>query len=549
MVAGVQAGDAAKVDHAATVALREAHRASQLLLIANPNARHRLEPVAQLESNMRHRMSNAFLSRILIFAVWTLLLGSPNGVTSATTTWVTIRASTSEQIIEAFWTASRTGTPTTIKVAPGHYKFVQSFDTGVGPSVLPPVTSTVFVVGTDVGSTILDAFHAGGRIFTVKKGGWLVVRNMTLTHGGFGADEFSVGGGVAANFGGSLRLDDCLLIANGTGAEDGALGGAVLSKDGRLHLERVTIMNNTVDGCGGGVAVVGGSGGIIRDSIISGNEARSQGSMCGGGVYVDEATVTITGSTVSGNLAYRTGGGILNAGTIWLTDSAVTENAASDLGHFNYGGGIANFGLMRIKNATVAANSAGTFGGGIYNQGRLFSRGATIVRNEVYGDVGGKGCDPELEPCFGGGGVWNAEGGTVSSARSIFANNSIPIYELLPPLNLVVSVGPDCAGPTLSEGFNAFGDVSGCDVRPSYVLQGRPTHDLVGIDPGLGDLRDNGGAGNAHFPVLGQSPLIDAGGLISTNCTKFDQIGQPRVDGDGDRLRECDIGAIEYQLP
>jgi hypothetical protein len=252
---------------------------------------------------------------------------------------------------------------------------------------------------------------------------------------------------------------------------------------------------------------------------------------------------------VSGNLAYRTGGGILNAGTIWLTDSAVTENAASDLGHFNYGGGIANFGLMRIKNATVAANSAGTFGGGIYNQGRLFSRGATIVRNEVYGDVGGKGCDPELEPCFGGGGVWNAEGGTVSSARSIFANNSIPIYELLPPLNLVVSVGPDCAGPTLSEGFNAFGDVSGCDVRPSYVLQGRPTHDLVGIDPGLGDLRDNGGAGNAHFPVLGQSPLIDAGGLISTNCTKFDQIGQPRVDGDGDRLRECDIGAIEYQLP
>jgi hypothetical protein len=62
-------------------------------------------------------------------------------------------------------------------------------------------------------------------------------------------------------------------------------------------------------------------------------------------------------------------------------------------------------------------------------------------------------------------------------------------------------------------------------------------------------LRDNGGAGNAHFPVLGQSPLIDAGGLISTNCTKFDQIGQPRVDGDGDRLRECDIGAIEYQLP
>ena len=326
-------------------------------------------------------------------------------MTSATTTWVTIKASTSDQIIEAFWTASRTGTPTTIKVAPGHYTFVQSFDTGVGPSVLPPVTSTVFVVSTDVGPTILDAFRVDARIFTVKKGGWLVVRNMTLTHGGFTADDVSVGGGVAANFGGSLRFDDCLLTANGTGAADGALGGAVLSKDGRLHLERVTIMNNAVDGCGGGVAVVGGRGGIIRDSIISGNEARSQGAMCGGGVYVDDATVTITGSTVSGNRAERTGGGIRNSGTIWLTDSAVTENAASDPGHFSYGGGIANFGLMRTRNATVAANSAGTFGGGIYNVGRLFSRGTTIVRNEVYGDVGSSGCDPELEPCFGGGGV------------------------------------------------------------------------------------------------------------------------------------------------
>jgi hypothetical protein len=48
--------------------------------------------------------------------------------------------------------------------------------------------------------------------------------------------------------------------------------------------------------------------------------------------------------------------------------------------------------------------------------------------------------------------------------------------------------------------------------------------------------------------LLGESPLIDAGGKISVSCTPFDQIGQRRVDGDYDRKRECDIGAIEYQL-
>jgi hypothetical protein len=117
------------------------------------------------------------------------------------------------------------------------------------------------------------------------------------------------------------------------------------------------------------------------------------------------------------------------------------------------------------------------------------------------------------------------------------------------PFGAPESVGPDCAGVVLSDGYNAIGDASGCDLRPSWVLKGQPTNDLVGVDPTLGVLQDNGQAGNAHIPLLGHSPLIDAGGVISKTCAALDQIGQPRVDGDGDRKRECDIGAIEYQLP
>jgi hypothetical protein len=83
-------------------------------------------------------------------------------------------------------------------------------------------------------------------------------------------------------------------------------------------------------------------------------------------------------------------------------------------------------------------------------------------------------------------------------------------------------------------------------------LGGRPTHDLVNLDLELGEFQDDGVAGNAHYPLLADSPLIDAGGSIGLFCTPLDQIGQRRVEGDADHdgaTNICDIGAIEYQPP
>jgi hypothetical protein len=49
--------------------------------------------------------------------------------------------------------------------------------------------------------------------------------------------------------------------------------------------------------------------------------------------------------------------------------------------------------------------------------------------------------------------------------------------------------------------------------------------------------------------LLADSPLIDAGGRIGTDCTPRNQIGQHRVEGDHchDAGRICDVGAIEFQ--
>jgi hypothetical protein len=456
-----------------------------------------------------------------------------------TIAWV--KASTTDEVIDALLMASGTGTPTTIKVAPGRYVFLDN-DSSPAWGVLPAISTSVWIVGTDAATTTFESKFEG-HILTVTKSGSLKVRNLTITRGGGGLD----GGGAAANYGGFLRFDGCRIVGNGTGAERGALGGAIMSVGGRLHIENTLLTGNRVDGNGGAIALIGGSA-ILRNVIVEGNIAYSEPSGgVGGGIYASKATLTIIDSTIVGNRAgdigglshQGYGGGIFSDGILWMRNSAVIKNGVEYIGR---GGGIYSGGVMSIKDSTVAANYAGTFGGGIFNRGKLTLQGVTIADNEADGAM--FGCDDlSTTPCSGGGGLWNEGSGSIRAVRSVVAGNQIQ------PYGFPGSAGPDCAGIVLSDGNNAIGDASGCDLRPSWVLKGQPTNDLVGVDPTLGVLQDNGQAGNARIPLLDHSPLIDAGGVISKTCAALDQIGQPRVDGDGDRKRECDIGAIEYQLP
>jgi hypothetical protein len=96
----------------------------------------------------------------------------------------------------------------------------------------------------------------------------------------------------------------------------------------------------------------------------------------------------------------------------------------------------------------------------------------------------------------------------------------------------------DCGGPIVSDGYNLIGDPNGCEI----VL--KPT-DLTG-EPGLAGFTDNGTPGNAHFPLLASSQAIDSGN--DDVCPPTDQLGSPRVDGEGDSVIVCDIGAIEAQI-
>jgi hypothetical protein len=258
--------------------------------------------------------------------------------------------------------------------------------------------------------------------------------------------------------------------------------------------------------------------------------------------------VSIHSSTIAGNQSAASatfdsvgfGGGIFNetGGRVWLTNSSVIENVIHGAGG---GGGIQNNAQMRVENSTVGANTAGTFGGGISNSGALVLQGVTLTANFTGGlealdfedNVDFPSCAPA---CLGGGGgLWNSTSATVHIATSVAALN----------------LGLDCGGVLVSNGHNALGTSAGCTLSPSPGLHGEDPHDQITPNPGLADLLDNGEAGEAHYPLLAGSPLIDAGGPVGKECTRHDQIGEPRVNAEPGREHPvlCDVGAIEYQPP
>ncbi len=99
-----------------------------------------------------------------------------------------------------------------------------------------------------------------------------------------------------------------------------------------------------------------------------------------------------------------------------------------------------------------------------------------------------------------------------------------------------------------SQDYNLIGDAAGC------TLNGATTHNLVGVKAKLESLRDNGGPTLTHA-LLASSPAIDAGNPAGCQDAKgialaLDQRGYIRpVDGDGDHVARCDIGAFEAFSP
>jgi hypothetical protein len=152
-----------------------------------------------------------------------------------------------------------------------------------------------------------------------------------------------------------------------------------------------TISGNVAARSGGGILGVGATK-AITSSTISGNSAQDYG----GGIGVrGNAMLIISGSTISNNSASNSAGGGIRASDsrVTVTDSTISGNSA------NLGGGIGIYsGYIAVTNSTISNNSAtGTanvnsrgYGGGIFGRQVMpIVTGSIISGNSAAVDGGG----------------------------------------------------------------------------------------------------------------------------------------------------------------
>jgi hypothetical protein len=281
--------------------------------------------------------------------------------------------------------------------------------------------------------------------------------------------------------------------------------GGGISNYGTLTLTNSTLSGNLADFGGGGISNYGTL--TLTNSTLSGNSAYYRG---GGGIE-NAGTLTLTNSTLSGNSA-DFGGGIYNYGTIsnygtlTLTNSTLSGNSA-DSG----GGGIDNGGTLTVNNSTLSGNQAnfGSDGGGIENAGTLTLSNSTLSGNSAHSyDFGGHIDGGE------GGGIYNA--GTVTVNNSTIAGNSAGTtgggisnssLATLHSGNTLIAANtapadPDLLGNLGSQGHNLIGNDSGAS--------GFDASDLRNVNPRLGPLQEKGGP-TKTMALLAGSPALDAG--------------------------------------
>jgi CSLREA domain-containing protein len=285
-----------------------------------------------------------------------------------------------------------------------------------------------------------------------------------------------------------------------------------------VSISRITITNGKDFGTGGGIFNNGGTL-TITGSTISGNSANQ-----GGGIYNFEGTLTITGSTISGNSASFGGGVFSNllAGEVGttITNSTISGNSASE------GGGVySNTALSgpktTITNSTISGNSATVrYGGGVYN-----GDGLTVIEHSTITD--------NTAP--------NGKGSGVASYGDSRTSTEVLSSIVSANTNTDVDFVDDTINNSFdSNGYNLIGDGNATGAF-------NQTGDQTGVsDPKLKVLGNYGGPTQTHSLKPG-SPAINAIPSATNGCgTDFttDQRGVLRPQGGN-----CEIGSFEDKSP
>jgi hypothetical protein len=163
------------------------------------------------------------------------------------------------------------------------------------------------IVGAGARTTIIDGGGVGNVVVANSTTG-NQVSGVTLRNGGGQGQVGGGSGGAILVLSGFAPAALTLTSSTVTGSH-GTSGGGIASS-GTLTIIGSTISGNTAtSGLGGGIVITGGTT-TLNNTTISGNTATSAagGQTQGGGVYVQAGTLNSTNVTIAGNTATLGGG-------------------------------------------------------------------------------------------------------------------------------------------------------------------------------------------------------------------------------------------------
>ena len=357
-------------------------------------------------------------------------------------------------------------------------------------------------------------------------GGLAAYGTTTLDHMAITANQAAgIAGGLFIGPGQTAIVSNSAVTGN---TSAGVGGGIVVSTGASLTLTDSTVSNNTSVGGGGGIFVYDFGSLAVFDSTISGNSTTGAGA----GIYARiDANLSIHGSTISGNTATTSGGGVYMryGGSLSVADSTISGNATTSpsSGNYIYGGaGIASYSLANplvLRNTTIANNTSAGSGG-------------AVLMVSLYTDMqvanctisGNSAADTALGAGGGGIAVLDPGTGSITIQNSVISGNSN-------------ANGPDILAASLVQVY-AYSSL--IFAQTGFTLAAGSANYLIGIDPLLGPLQDNGGPTPTMAP-LADSPLLEAGdnSAVPPGVTT-DQRGLSRLDP---ATGTVDIGAVEAQ--
>jgi hypothetical protein len=258
-----------------------------------------------------------------------------------------------------------------------------------------PITHPLTIIGPGANKIIISGGN-NSRIFDISgfaTAGTVSISGLTLTDGNAGSNDggaissdesltlskcvisgnrASAGGGVyTSSLGtGTVKIIDCILSGNTGTAAGGAFGGgARLFASKSISITGSQIIGNTSvpggSGVGGVDAAINGTAPtsiMISHDLVEGNSGD-----VGGGLFLADNTastskITVTASTISGNVSAGVGGGIYAFDSnIALSNDVLIANKAGNDGGGLYSNKAAS---ITISGGKFENNSTKTYGGG-----------------------------------------------------------------------------------------------------------------------------------------------------------------------------------------